>query len=245
MLISYKTTHEILRAFSRYYDVNLLKTKMHRKPVVACRSAAMYVLRKNFQFSSPDLARIFDCDHTTVLAACERVLKNLQVQAGLADELRMLEEIARGILATKERGMRKKLPDERSGHTLHFVITTKHPTVEGQTAEVDGYLTTGLFEDGRLGEIFIKVGKSGEAAALLDSWATLFSYALQYGAPLELLCNKEINKQFEPCGPTNVPGIARCTSPVDLVCRWLLQKYGVQQLPQPEVEQLEELGDAQ
>ncbi len=120
--------------------------------------------------------------------------------------------------------MREKLPNTREGITLHFAIIAKK---EEEVVEVDGYVTTGEYPDGRLGELFIRVSK--ELAALgpmMDAWATQFSISLQQGSELELLCSKEIGTRFEPSGAVKgVAGIARCTSPTDLICRWLLKKY--------------------
>lgn len=124
----------------------------------------------------------------------------------------------------KKRGsMRERLEDIREGLTLHFNVTTKAPS---GTADVDGYLQTGTYPDGRLGEIFVRIGKSGSSDALLDQWAIAFSMALQLGADVNALCGKFVGSRFEPCGPTNVGEVPRCTSLVDLICRWLLIKYG-------------------
>ena len=52
----------------------------------------------------------------------------------------------------------------------------------------DGYLHPGFHADGTLGEIFVRMAKEGSTVSgLLDAWATAFSIALQYGAPLEKL----------------------------------------------------------
>ena len=56
---------------------------------------------------------------------------------------------------------------------------------------------------------------------LLDSWATMFSIALQYGAPLEVLCEKGMGTHFEPRGFTG-DRLRSATSPVDYISRWLL-----------------------
>lgn len=123
------------------------------------------------------------------------------------------------------RGMREKLSETREGLTLHFAITTL--AEDGTLAEVDGYVQTGVYEDGRLGELFLKVGKSGDAIAVMDQWAISTSVALQYGAPIDVLLGKFVGTRFEPSGAVRgVEGILRCTSPLDLVARWLLVKYG-------------------
>ncbi len=121
------------------------------------------------------------------------------------------------------RGMRERLGDVRQGITHHFTITA---LVNGELQEIGGYIQTGEYPDGRLGEIFVKVGRVGDVYAMLDQFAVAFSVALQYGAPVESLCEKFMNTRFEPSGPTGNPDIPRCSSLVDYTARWLMQKYG-------------------
>lgn len=129
--------------------------------------------------------------------------------------------------------MRKKLPDERRGITQKFTIVARDLNApddddgEIHTVSVVGYVSTGCYEDGRLGEVFIKLGKPGSSETLLDMWAIAFSLLLQNGESLETLCGKFANQQFEPRGAVlGVEGIRQCSSPVDLVCKFLMQKYG-------------------
>lgn len=134
----------------------------------------------------------------------------------------------------RRRGMREKLLDDREGVAHHFVLIVRNEEGDG-THEVDGYIHTGVYPDGRVGEIFIKVGKPGDLYAALDQWAIAFSIALQYGAPLETLCRKFINTKFAPSGATRNKDIARCTSLTDYVCRFLLKKYCKTEEPIDEV----------
>jgi hypothetical protein len=138
---------------------------------------------------------------------------------------------------------RERLPDLRDGHTHHFVIVAKchkMSCVAGKIdntdrlcstcngngiEEIDGYITTGLYADGRVGEIFVKVGNSTDFV-MVDQWAIAFSVALQYGAPLEVLCTKFRGQNFWPDGPTDNDKIKRCSSLVDYCVRWLMLKYG-------------------
>lgn len=144
----------------------------------------------------------------------------------------------------KRAGRRMRLPDFRPGKTLHFTIFATVPggqppgkgrkakkrvsAVPDRVVEVDGYVTTGLYPDGRLGEVFLRLGKPGGAFAVFDQWAIAFSMALQHGAGVDALCGKFVGSRFEPSGPTSVPGIPRCTSVLDLACRWLLARYGAE-----------------
>jgi hypothetical protein len=129
----------------------------------------------------------------------------------------------------RRRGMRERLKDDRDGVAHHFTLIVRDAIGEG-VHEIDGYLHTGVYPDGRVGEIFVKIGKPGDVYAALDQWAIAFSVALQYGAPLEALCNKFINQHFSPYGATKNKDIPRCTSIVDYVCRFLLRRYCKQDL---------------
>ena len=85
---------------------------------------------------------------------------------------------------------RRKLPDERRSITHKF-------DVGGH----EGYITVGLFEDGKPGEIFLEMSKEGSTVSgLMDSFATAISLTLQYGVPLEALVKKFTHMRFEPAG---------------------------------------------
>lgn len=111
---------------------------------------------------------------------------------------------------------KEKLPDERNGITHRFRITDRNGKV------TDGYIQTGEFSDGRVGELFLKVGKPGDDTAIYDQLAIVFSVALQYGAPLENICGKLKGTKYEPAGSTSNPEIPRTTSPTDYIARLLL-----------------------
>ncbi len=86
----------------------------------------------------------------------------------------------------------------------------------------EGYLTVGLFEDGRPGEIFIKIAKEGSTlSGLIQGFCRSFSLALQYGLPLEASIERFRNMRFEPSGATSNPEIPRASSILDYVARFL------------------------
>ncbi len=110
---------------------------------------------------------------------------------------------------------RRRLPDERQSITHKFAV-----------GEQEGYLTVGLYEDGRPGEIFVKIAKEGSTVSgLMDSVALLTSVSMQYGVPLEDLARKLKNTRFEPYGRTNNKSIPWSTSLVDYIFRWLELKF--------------------
>ena len=91
----------------------------------------------------------------------------------------------------------------------------------------EGYINVGFFEDGKIGEVFIKVSKQGSTLnGLLDSVAIMTSMSLQYGVPLEVLAGKFKHTKFEPAGMTDNPEIPIVSSILDYVFRWLEQVNG-------------------
>jgi ribonucleoside-diphosphate reductase alpha chain len=127
-----------------------------------------------------------------------------------------LEEI-RGAIASLERPRpyREHLPDERKSITHKFRV-----------GEQEGYITVGLYDDGRPGEIFIKMNKEGSTVSgLMDTAALLTSVTLQYGVPIEDLARKLKNTRFEPSGRTSNDAIPWATSPVDYIFRWLEMRF--------------------
>ncbi len=107
--------------------------------------------------------------------------------------------------------VRRRLPDERQSLTHHF-------SVGGQ----EGYVTIGLYDDGLPGEMFIRMAKEGSTVSgLMDSFATAASLALQYGVPLQVLCDKFSHTRFEPSGWSGNPKIGYAKSLMDYLFRWL------------------------
>jgi len=124
-----------------------------------------------------------------------------------------------GVYPSPPGQLRFHLPDERQGTTHKFEIGFREDGLEG-------YVTSGLYTDGRPGEIFITVSKEGTfASGVLDIFATTFSIALQSGVPLETLITKFKHARFEPSGMTKNPKIQNVGSVIDYVMRWLELKY--------------------
>ena len=113
------------------------------------------------------------------------------------------------------RPMRHKLPDERRSITHKFDI-----------AGHEGYITAGMYEDGKPGEIFITMSKEGSTiSGLMDSFATAISMAMQYGVPLRVLVDKFSHMRFEPSGFTRNSEIPMAKSIMDYLFRWLATKF--------------------
>ena len=106
---------------------------------------------------------------------------------------------------------RERLPDTRQSITHKFSV-----------AGHEGYITVGLFHDGRPGELFITMAKEGSTiGGLMDCFGTAVSMSLQYGVPLEVYVNKFSHTRFEPMGHTKNPDIRIAKSLVDYIFRWL------------------------
>lgn len=111
--------------------------------------------------------------------------------------------------------MRTRLPRIRHAKTVSF-------DVQGN----EGYLTTGEYEDGRIGEVFVKMSKQGSTlAGLIDAFSIAVSVGLQYGVPLETYIQKFIGTRFEPAGITDDPDVRMAQSVVDYIFRRLALDY--------------------
>jgi ribonucleoside-diphosphate reductase alpha chain len=111
---------------------------------------------------------------------------------------------------------RERLPDTRQSITHKFNVQ-----------ENEGYITVGLFPDGRPGELFIKMAKQGSTiSGLMDTIGVLTSLALQYGVPVQTLADKFAYMRFEPSGWTNHRDLRHAHSLVDYIFRWLALKFG-------------------
>jgi ribonucleoside-diphosphate reductase alpha chain len=106
---------------------------------------------------------------------------------------------------------RERLPDTRDSKTHKFNV-----------AGHEGYITVGLYPDGRPGELFITMAKEGSTiGGLMDCFGTAVSMSLQYGVPLEVYVSKFSHTRFEPMGHTKNPDIRIAKSIVDYIFRWL------------------------
>lgn len=137
---------------------------------------------------------------------------------------------------------RKRLPQTRKSVTHKFDISGH-----------EGYITVGLYDNGKPGEIFVTMHKQGSTIrGLMDSWATSVSLNLQYGIPVDVLFNKFRYAKFEPAGfvknvgggelDSNALKIRTASSIVDYVSQFMLNNFGestgkmefeIETLPEP------------
>jgi ribonucleoside-diphosphate reductase alpha chain len=126
----------------------------------------------------------------------------------------VVERIVEKIVTVKE-PVRQKLPRSRTSRTFEFRV-----------ADCKGFVNVGEYEDGRPGEIFMKVSKQGSTlAGIMDAFAISISYGLQYGVPLRAYVETFTNMRFEPAGMTDDPDIRFASSILDYIFRRLAVDY--------------------
>src|SRR5205823_10628452 len=110
-----------------------------------------------------------------------------------------------------------RLPRRRRSYTFTFRV-----------ADCEGYVTVGEYEDGRPGEVFMKVSEQGSTlAGIMDALSISVSLGLQHGVPLRTFVEKYTNMRFEPAGMTDDPDIRFASSLVDYIFR----RLGIEYLP--------------
>jgi ribonucleoside-diphosphate reductase alpha chain len=111
--------------------------------------------------------------------------------------------------------VRERLPRRRKSSTFAFRV-----------ADCEGYVTVGQYDDGRPGEVFIKVSKQGSTlAGIMDAFSISISLGLQHGVPLASYVSKYSNMRFEPAGITDDPDLRIATSLLDYIFRRLALDY--------------------
>src|SRR6476620_5721711 len=126
---------------------------------------------------------------------------------------RIVERVVEHVIVQEP--VRQKLPRVRTSKTFSFRVADCH-----------GYATVGEFEDGRPGELFLKVAKQGSTlSGIMDTFAIALSLGLQYGVPLKAFVEKFVNTRFEPAGMTDDAELRIATSLVDYIFRRLAVVY--------------------
>jgi len=134
-------------------------------------------------------------------------------KAKKVDEI--IELTADALAELTSKPTRRRLPKSRPSRTTSFSV-----------AGAEGYMTAGSYEDGQLGEVFLKLGKQGSTlAGVMDAFSIAISIALQYGVPLEAFVSKFVNMRFEPAGMTDDPDIRISQSIMDYIFRRLALDY--------------------
>ncbi len=130
-------------------------------------------------------------------------------------EVAIARAVDEAIAQVQREPVRFKLPKKRSSKTFSFRVADCH-----------GYVTVGEYDDGRPGEIFLKVAKQGSTlAGIMDAFAISISHGLQYGVPLRVYVEQYTNMRFEPAGITDDPELRIASSLIDYIFRRLALEY--------------------
>ena len=129
-----------------------------------------------------------------------------------APQVQVVERIVEKVVT---KAARERLPRRRRSNTFTFRV-----------ADCEGYVTAGEYDDGRPGEVFMKVSKQGSTlAGIMDAFSIAVSLGLQHGVPLTTFIQKYTNMRFEPAGMTDDPDIRFATSLIDYIFRRLAVDY--------------------
>jgi ribonucleoside-diphosphate reductase alpha chain len=146
--------------------------------------------------------------------ADEHTLDSRHTVAGAAVEpqVQYVDRIVERVVHTADR---ERLPRRRKSYTFTFRV-----------ADCEGYVTVGEYDDGRPGEVFMKVSKQGSTlAGIMDAFSISVSLGLQHGVPLKTYVQKYTNMRFEPAGMTDDPDIRFASSLIDYIFRRLAVDY--------------------
>jgi ribonucleoside-diphosphate reductase alpha chain len=155
-----------------------------------------------------------NCKVAQPLAMAKKEVKEeaaAEVAAG-ADPVQVVERIVERIV---NQPTREKLPRNRRSRTFEFRV-----------ADCKGFVTVGEYDDGRPGELFLRVSKQGSTlAGIMDAFAISVSHGLQYGVPLHAFVEAFTNMRFEPAGMTDDADIRFASSLLDYIFRRLAVDY--------------------
>jgi ribonucleoside-diphosphate reductase alpha chain len=144
--------------------------------------------------------------------AGEPVEGQLSLGGAAAPEVQIVERIVEKVVHT---AARERLPRRRKSYTFTFRV-----------ADCEGYVTVGEYDDGRPGEVFMKVSKQGSTlAGIMDAFSISVSLGLQHGVPLKTYVQKYTNMRFEPAGMTDDPDLRFASSLIDYIFRRLAVDY--------------------
>jgi ribonucleoside-diphosphate reductase alpha chain len=162
-----------------------------------------------------------NCKVAQPLATAKRTVADPTVSpaeahdAELALKVAELEKALQRQTVVVKQPIRERLPRRRTSSTFAFRV-----------ADCEGYVTVGEYEDGRPGEVFMKVSKQGSTlAGIMDAFAIAVSLGLQHGVPLATYVKKYTNMRFEPAGMTDDPELRIAQSLVDYIFRRLAVDY--------------------
>jgi len=90
------TPKKIIRAVAKFYDLkeNNLLDSSRKREIVRPRQIAMYLLREDLKSSYPFIGRkMGGKDHTTAIHSCEKILKELETNENLKEEIELIRQL--------------------------------------------------------------------------------------------------------------------------------------------------------
>ena len=185
----------------------LLRDLVHNKTYLE-RSSADYVVVTSASF-------VYNADYRKIIEAHENSGADITVLTKKTEDKENVKVVEKVVEKVVYRPKRERLPKSRQGRTTSFSVSG-----------AEGYIPSGAYEDGRLGEVFLKLGKQGSTlAGVMDAFSIAVSIGLQYGVPLESFVQKFTNLKFEPAGMTDDPDIRIAQSFMDYIFRRLALDY--------------------
>jgi ribonucleoside-diphosphate reductase alpha chain len=174
---------------------------------------AVAIYRDNCKVGQPLSTAKKDGESTSSVTATDSVAAELVTRI---EQLKLELEVARSESHhVTIQALRERMPRRRVSTTFAFRV-----------ADCEGYVTVGEYEDGRPGEVFIKVSKQGSTlAGIMDAFSISISLGLQHGVPLATYVRKYVNMKFEPSGMTDDADLRIATSLVDYIFRRLALDY--------------------
>ncbi len=163
-----------------------------------------------------------NCKVAQPLATAKKALADPSLSGGERHDAELAVKVAeleraleRQTTVVVKQPIRERMPRRRTSSTFAFRV-----------ADCEGFVTVGEYEDGRPGEVFMKVAKQGSTlAGIMDAFAISVSLGLQHGVPLATYVKKYTNMRFEPAGMTDDPDLRIASSLVDYIFRRLAVDY--------------------
>jgi len=153
-----------------------------------------------------------NCKVAQPMSAGDGTESSKDAPVAAAESVRIVEKIVEKIVVQP---VRERLPRSRASRTFEFRL-----------ADCKGFVTVGEYDDGRPGEIFVRVSKQGSTlAGIMDAFAISLSHGLQYGVPLTAFVDAFVGMRFEPAGMTDDPEIRIANSLMDYLFRKLAIMY--------------------
>ena len=211
---------------NRYVDATSLKRCMHCDRIneqklvemmerdVRNQHEAEEAKAKASRFSFVSADKLSEMTGAPVLAHDTYVIQKWEEQ-----RVKYLEKHTKSPCAEPPRW---KLPDERKSYCHHFEIGDENK------GGVSAYIHFGIYEDFRLGEVFIRAAKmGGYISGFTDGFATALSISLQHGIPLKVMADKFRHQSFDPSGfvKGSPEEIHTCSSVLDYVVNYLTLRF--------------------